>query len=106
MADITIPANLTRFVTYAQKAIDDHWASEVGFTNPPRLSVDPRGIRYARIVSAGTGRQRMVYGFVDKTNGDILMAAGWKAPAKHARGNVADEATYVCAGPWGIAYLR
>jgi hypothetical protein len=27
-------------------------------------------------------------GFIDLTNGDILKADGWKAPAKHARGNI------------------
>jgi hypothetical protein len=29
-----------------------------------------------------------VYCFVDKSNGDILRAATWKAPAKIARGNI------------------
>lgn len=33
---------------------------------------------------------RRVHSFVDRTNGDILYAAGWKGPAKHARGNVLD----------------
>jgi hypothetical protein len=29
-----------------------------------------------------------VHSFVDKSNGDVLKAASWKAPAKHARGNI------------------
>jgi len=52
-----------------------------------------RGNRYMKIVAAhgmrGTDGQRSVWGFVDKTNGDILKAATWRAPAKNfARGNI------------------
>lgn len=61
-----------------------------------------RGQKYARIVEEGN--QRSVFCFVDLSNGDILKAAGWKAPAKHARGNIANGATQV--GPYGPAYLR
>ena len=50
------------------------------------------GKKYVRIVRArvdGTGSS--VHCFVDMTNGDVLMAASWRAPAKHARGNIFDE---------------
>tara|TARA_R100001015_G_C4530383_1_gene96968 strand:- start:18 stop:374 length:357 start_codon:yes stop_codon:yes gene_type:complete len=35
--------------------------------------------------------QRSSWAFIDKTNGDVLKCASWKAPAKHARGNLMDE---------------
>lgn len=50
------------------------------------------GRRYIKIIkNRGGSGGRSVYCFVDKTNGDILKAASWKAPAKHARGNIFDE---------------
>lgn len=53
------------------------------------------GKRYVRVVvSRGGGVSRSVYCFVDKTDGSILKAAGWKAPAKGKRGSIFDPATY------------
>lgn len=48
------------------------------------------GKRYARLVSSRPAcpDDRSAMGFIDLTNGDILKAAGWKTPAKHARGNI------------------
>tara|TARA_R110002020_G_scaffold29992_1_gene94549 strand:+ start:534 stop:899 length:366 start_codon:yes stop_codon:yes gene_type:complete len=46
------------------------------------------GRKYAKIVHTGEW-QTMVHSFVDTTNGDILMAATWKAPVtKSPRGNI------------------
>lgn len=51
--------------------------------------------------------QRHVYGFVNRKTGDIYKAAGWKAPAKHARGNIfADDCGMSACTPYGIVYLR
>ena len=50
--------------------------------------------------------QKSVYAFIEKETGDILRPATWRAPAKHARGNLANEASWTCAGPYGVAYLR
>ena len=44
------------------------------------------GRRYIRISYRGSA-----FCFVDMTNGDVLKCAGWKAPAKGARGNIFDE---------------
>lgn len=46
------------------------------------------GKKYARLVTQLNGANRSAMGFIDLTNGDILKADGWKAPAKHARGNI------------------
>ena len=60
------------------------------------------GQRYVRVIR-GTG----VHCFVDKTNGDVLKAASWKAPAKHARGNIFDAKNGLgWMGEYGPAYLR
>ena len=49
------------------------------------------GRRYAKLVRSNqSGSDRSVHCFVDLTNGDVLKAASWKAPAKHARGNIHD----------------
>ena len=39
--------------------------------------------RYTKIIRGGS-----VHCFVDNTNGNVLKAASWNAPAKHARGNI------------------
>ena len=84
---------LDEFLPMAQVAVD---ASYDQFThgkghNGPILSIE-KGRRYARIVandSHKNGTSRSVWGFIDMTNGDLLKAAGWKAPAKNfARGNI------------------
>jgi hypothetical protein len=69
------------------------------------LEVIP-GSRYLKIaIQRGTGRS--VWAFIDKTNGDVLKPAGWKAPAKHARGNIFDLSFGLKnCNHHGPAYLR
>jgi hypothetical protein len=71
------------------------------------------GKRYIRIVKfekqKATGAETSVssFAFIDKTTGDILKCAGWKAPAKGARGNLGDPTGGLGqVGPYGPAYLR
>ena len=48
-----------------------------------------------------------VHCFVQKSNGDVLKAASWQAPAKHARGNIFDADNGLkLMGEYGPAYLR
>ena len=54
------------------------------------ISLGNVGPKYARLVvtrpcGAPGGS---VYCFIDMTNGNLLKAAGWKTPAKGARGNI------------------
>ena len=44
------------------------------------------GRKYAKLLANNGGS---AWGFVDMATGDLLKAAGWSAPAKHARGNIA-----------------
>jgi hypothetical protein len=69
------------------------------------------GQRYIRVVAFydvdGKPMHRSAWAFVDKTTGDVLKAASWKKPAKHARGNIFDEWNGLkSVGPYGPAYLR
>ena len=94
---------LETFVVGAQKIIDD-WHSLNNYSLPtPKLSVQ-HGKRYAKIVR--TDSQTSVHCFVDKTNGDVLKASGWKAPAKGARGNIFNDDNGLCGvTQWGGRYL-
>lgn len=87
--------------------IDAYWTA-CGYKHG-RPNVDfELGRRYVRIVkSDNEGSHRSVWGFVDKTNGDVLKAASWKAPAKHARGNIFDLDKALANCDWtGPNYLR
>jgi len=72
------------------------------------------GKKYAKIVQGNSS----AYCFVAKGNfttkglgtvfnGDLLKPASWKVPAKHARGNLYDEASWDKAfGKYGMHYLK
>lgn len=68
------------------------------------------GRRYAKLIScdvrAGVESAQSVYCFVDLGTGDILKAATWKAPAKHARGNVLRSDRMQSVTAYGANYLR
>lgn len=76
---------LAKFVVAAQEVVTKGYA-DMSASYTPKLSVE-MGRRYARLVR-DDGSSRSVHCFVDLTNGDVLKAASWKTPAKHARGNV------------------
>jgi len=79
---------------------------EAHFANldPVPLTIE-KGRKYARIV-ANHSNQRMVYCFVQLANGDILKSATWRAPAKHARGNIFAADPLSGVTQHGAAYLR
>lgn len=63
------------------------------------------GGKFIRLVIT-LGGQRSVHAFVDKSNGDLLKSAGWKAPAKGARGNLLTGLDEVLArADWSGGYL-
>jgi hypothetical protein len=65
-----------------------------------------KGKKYARITQRGSAWGFVVLDDSDKKfkKGDILMAAGWKTPARNqARGNIFEEYSIGWAGP---NYLR
>lgn len=93
------------FLAGCQQIVRKHHEEHFPILSVPVLSLE-RGRRYVRIVSTGSGH-RVAWAFVDTTNGDVLKVATWKAPAKHARGNIYDDANGLKhIGPYGPAYLR
>jgi len=51
-----------------------------------------KGGRYMRVITrSGVSQGGSAYAFIDVSNGDVLKPASWKAPAKHARGNIFDD---------------
>jgi hypothetical protein len=72
---------------------------------PPPILITMPGKKYVRIV-----RQEIVsrsaWAFVDIATGDILKAASWAAPAKHARANIYQPVTWDNVSAYGPCYLR
>lgn len=70
------------------------------------------GPKFIRIVQH-YGTSRSVHAFVDRSNGDLIKAAGWKAPAKGkngwaVRGNLVDDVDFVrilTVATWHGGYL-
>jgi hypothetical protein len=99
---------LDRWLEAAQGLVNENYEKNFPNLVPSVLEMSD-GRRYIRIdqISNGGAGQRSVWAFIDKKTGDILKPAGYKAPAKHARGNLFDTfggLKYVTA--YGPAYLR
>lgn len=73
-------------------------------TKDYELQVDP-GRKYLRLWMV-QGSHRSAWAFVDKTTGEIFKPATWRAPAKHARGNINNQPTYLEYRWTGPHYLR
>ena len=71
------------------------------------FTADKPGARFTRIVMHYThGGGGSVHAFVDNQTGDLLKAAGWKAPAKGVRGNIVTALDQVAARfDWAGSYL-
>jgi len=76
---------------------------------PNRKITFTTGGKYIKVIDDkyGDGESCSVYAFIDKSSGDLLKPASWKAPAKHARSNIFNEDYGMSAcGYYGVAYLR
>lgn len=99
---------LATFVAGAQCILNEHH-KQANYTNLVDILSIKRGLKFAKIVRTrqDSPGSASVHCFVDMTNGDVLKAAGWQAPAKHARGNIFDANNGLAKmGPYGPAYLR
>jgi len=73
---------------------------------PPKYDFK-RGSRFHKIFREdANGSSKSVVAFVDKATGDIFKPASWSKPAKHARGNVKDDATWRGHTEHGPYYLK
>ena len=89
------------FVARCQEMVDKHMAATYQ-NNPRRVLAFTTGQRYARVTC-----DRSAWAFVDLGNGDVLLPASYKSPAKHARGNIlAPDGGMGNMGPYGPAYMR
>ena len=94
------------FIGEIQSLVDEY-REKNGFDWELNIVIN-KGRRYDKIVKEETLRYRTstsVYGFIDKTNGNILKAATWKAPAKHPRGNIYEDDRMQFMGPYGPYYM-
>jgi hypothetical protein len=104
-------------VTKIGELIDAHWKAHNFSQEKPTHRADYISDKWCRIVVIENGTVRSVYGFVclqdyeTKTlgklkAGDIHKAAGFKVPAKTARGSVFAEDFNNCLTAYGIVYLK
>jgi hypothetical protein len=100
---------LTQFVAGVQELLNKEYLTHPAST--PRISFS-EGKKYIRVIRQrpcvyGVFEDESVYCFIDTTNGDVLKAASWKAPAKHKRGNIFDQWNGLRNCSWtGPAYLK
>lgn len=93
---------LASFVEGCKRITGEHYTKNFPKLSPPTWQVD-RLQKRVRISQPGHG----VHCFIDIATGDVLKAASWSTPAKHARGNIFDEHNGLNRmGPYGPAYLR
>ena len=80
-----------------------------GYDNGIRFEQSPPRGKYSRIVQCDAdGSARSVHAFLDVRTGDIFKPAGWKAPAKHVRFNLLDDASFarlISTCDWSGRYL-
>jgi len=92
----------------------DHFARS-GYTFAvPTVEITKGGKRYIKLVTGEndptTGERRpggSVHSFVEVATGDIFKAASYKAPAKHARGNIyRGNGAEALTDVGGVRYLK
>lgn len=73
-----------------------------------KILVVKKGKKYIKVMGEDVlGSSATVFAFVDMTNGNVLKPASYKAPAKHARGNIYDDSNGLGSmTPYGPAYIR
>ena len=107
-ADPAFDRAANTFLKRAQQIVDGHMKKD--FPNLPRRVLSfTKGKKYWRVVAKdqGVSPSGSAWAFINTENGDVLKPASWKAPAKHARGNIYDaHGGTKTVGPYGPAYMR
>ena len=93
--------------------IQENYASRYGENHKPSKKLDlslKRGRKFVKVIEGSR-----VWGFVSLVDGihkgaviyvgDIMMAAGWRAPAKHSRGSIFDSEMHKSFSWTGPNYL-
>jgi len=123
MTNADLNAKIEEFVKAADEVSAAHWARQ-GFTfaKSPLHRADYISSKWVRVVTLdvpheGEPEVSSVYAFIALQDGhtktlgtlkagDIHKPAGFKAPAKHARGNVFNDDFRKTIMPNGIVYLK
>ena len=106
-ADAKFEKHANEYIKRVKKAYDARMKKE--FPNNPLDTFSfTKGKRYWRVVAKNAGHGgKHVHSFLDTTTGDVLKAAGWSKPAKHARGNIyKPDYGMGGVGDYGAKYLR
>lgn len=117
-AELTLHHAINNWLAAVKTEILDAHDREMGRTEPYTvLRIEPGGKTFIKIVSKHGG-QDSVWAFVAVANGeskgmgkynrgDIFKPATWRAPAKHARGNVFESLPLCNVTTWtGPNYLK
>ena len=101
---------LAGYVKTVQAINDEYYAKNYpGSTavQSPIIEIE-EGPKKVRIIKRDkNGTSRSVHTFIEKETGDILKAAGWKAPAPNGkRGNIYDINYPKCINEFGAVYLK
>lgn len=117
---MTLTDRIDAFVKHADAVVAKYFADHNYTQSVPIHRADYISDKWCRVVTLelrnGKYEVSSVYAFVCLADGftktlgvlkagDIHKAAGFKAPAKHARGNVFADDFGGCATPHGIVYL-
>lgn len=115
--NVVVNTDTPQFVSWfagCQKGCEDYM--KANFPNNPKDILKAEfGTRYIKILKVSEAKdeatQRPIsssaWAFIDRTNGDVLKPATWKAPAKGARGNIFNADNGLDnIGPYGPNYLR
>ena len=100
---MNITEQIEKFRASLENMLVQRHAERFAVLPPPSIEISI-GKRFARIIRNDPGAS--AYGFIDLSNGDLLKAASWKAPAMHARGNIFADDMLAGCGPYGMAYLK
>jgi len=99
---------LDQFMRGAQQKIDADWKTHgYNVRTKPTLKKS-KGKKFIRIFQENPStKDRSAWAFINTENGDVLKPAGWKKPAKHARGNIYnDDYGIGTVTAYGPQYLR
>lgn len=105
MKTITYIAALSKFIELLTARNHEYYSKHYPNVIPPTYTVST-GQKNDKIVTNEESGGRSVYCFIDRNNGDILKAASWKAPAKHARGNIFNDDPLQGTTIHGVIYLK
>lgn len=96
---------LLNYVETVQQVYNDHFAEHFSNLVPDLIQVEG-GRKYIKISHARDGGNggKGVHSFINTENGDILKPASWRAPAKHARGNIFSKINLEQSGH--VPYLK